>query len=194
MAISVVIITANFPLGNPGSLGEPLGQVVGEAEVTGDASGGAVTVTFNPQNPTDTPTLDDQRREHVYFIDALDVVATSNPGNASIQAFSHGDRSNTALLSRHRYTTVVDFLDNGSGLFLPDRPIWPIERQRAPFFWQPQELAVGANQWVEFKFGVNTLNTTYLCRLIGRFYDRQILGNRGFGRLISPPSVSQFEG
>jgi len=27
----------------------------------------------------------------------------------------------------------------------------------------------------------------------GPYYDRQILANRGFGRLVSPPAISQFD-
>ena len=193
MSVIATVITANFPLGNPGSVGEPLGQVVGEADVTGDATGGTVILTFNPQNPTDTPGLSDQRREHIYFIDDLNLVCTADPGFVSAQAFSHGDRANTALATRHRYTRVSDYLSNGS-LFLPEDPLWSPELARAPFFWRPQELLGGFNTWIQFQCTANVDAATYVFRLIGRYYDKSVLANRGFGRLISPEAVSQFEG
>jgi len=34
----------------------------------------------------------------------------------------------------------------------------------------------------------------YRIEIMGRYYDKQVLSNRAFGRLIAPEAVSQFEG
>lgn len=192
MTISVFIIAGNFPYGNPGSLGEPLGLWVGEADVTGDASGGFIEVAFEPQNPTETPLLPDQRRQYVYFVDGVSMQANSDPGNFWVSIDMHMARSNIALAERFRYRVAVDTLAAG-GSFVPSRPMLDSHVPRIPIFWDPQELAAGSDIIVNLRAEVNTLATIYNMRAYGRYYDRQVLSNRAFGRLISPVAISQFE-
>lgn len=194
MSISSDIIVLQVPYGNPGSLGEPLGIWTGRVSVTGDASGGFIQIRFEPQNPTTTPTLDDQRRQYVWFIDAAGIISdAAGAGNMMSRIQTHWARSNTALTNPLDMPKVVDSLSDGQNN-APVEPLIPDAWQRIPLFWDTQELLSGVNTLVELQIenNVDLSNNTFSA--YGRYYDKQILSNRGFGRLISPAAVSQFEG
>jgi len=193
MSISNDIVVLQAPYGNPGSLGEPLGIWTGKSTVVGDASGGHVQVRFVPQNPTTTPTLDDQREQYVWFVTAAGIIGGSQPGNLLSRIQPHWARSNAALSPPVDYGIVVDSLEAGTGFF-PGIPLIPLEWQRIPIFWAPRELAAGNNVLVDLVAETNTLAANYTFSAHGQYYDKQILGNRGFGRLIAHPAISQFEG
>jgi len=194
MSITQDIIVLNVPYGNPGSLGEPLGIWTGRATVTGNATGGDIQVRFSPQNPILTPTLPDQRLQYVWFIDAAGItVGTAGGGNQGARLNTHWARPNSALPSPLDMMVVRDGLFNGNLEGASD-PLIPAAWQRIPLFWDTQELATGNQVLVHLQVenNVNLVNHTFSA--YGRYYDRQILSNRGFGRLISPAAVSQFEG
>ncbi len=194
MSIENDIVVLQVPYGNPGSLGEPLGLWTGRATVVGDASGGDVQLRFVPQNPTTTPTLDDQRLQYVWFIDAAGIVTTAGAvGNLSARIQTHWARPNSALPNPLDMARVNGPLFDGLTT-VPTEPLIPAAWQRIPIFWDTQELLSGNNVLVHLQAQTNTLNANYTFSAYGRYYDRQILSNRGFGRLISPPAVSQFEG
>lgn len=193
MSIVGRVVVGNFPYGNPGSLGEPLGIWTGEQDLTGDASGGFVVASFIPQNPTDTPTLPDQRRQYVYFVDGVGISANTDPGNLGVDIFAHWARSNSALTNRFTHQLHRDAITDGS-TFAPSGPLMQDYMRRTPIFWDTQELAANSDIIVTLHAQTNTLATVYQARCYGRYYDRQVLSNRAFGRLISPVAQSQFEG
>lgn len=194
MAISNDIVVLQVPYGNPGSLGEPLGIWIGTASVVGDASGGDIETRFVPQNPSTTPLLDDQRRQYVWFIDAAGIHSNGGAiGNLSARLQTHWARPNAALASPLQVVIVRDSLDDGL-ITGPDGLLIPQAWQRIPIFWDTQELASGNNVLVHLQIENNVNTIGYTLSAYGRYYDRQILSNRGFGRLISPEAVSQFEG
>jgi len=193
VSINPNIVVLQVPYGNPGSVGEPLGLWTGKATVVGDASGGFVAIAFVPQNPADTPTLDDQRRQFVWFIDGAGVTADVQPGNLSSLMEAHWDRSNAALTPPFSQGVTGDSLDDGLG-FQASIPLVPIEWTRVPIFWAPAELGSTARNLIVLRAQTNTLNTNYTFTAYGRYYDKSILSNRAFGRLVSPVAMSQFEG
>lgn len=182
------------PYGNPGSLGEPLGLVVGRAALTGDGSAGVVQLVWRVTNIIDNPTLPDFRRRYVLFIDALRMTADGDPGNWSVQLATHMARANAAL------TPPFDWFHSGVALtdgitFSPSTPILDPRISRFPIFWDTEEFQAGASLTLAVQqFGTNTNLQVYTFGIFGRYYDRAILGNRGFGRLVAPEAVSQFEG
>lgn len=192
MSIAVNIVAGNFGYGNPASLGEPLGLWSGEADVTGDASGGFVQVSFQPQNPTLTPTLIDQRREFCYFIDGAGIQSSVDPGNMSVHVFMHMARSNAALDIRPFHAISFPALANGQQ-FNPSGDLLTEAIKRMPIFWDTQELASTAQiansiMFLQLENNVNLAVSRF--RAYGRYYDRQVVTNRSFGRLISPPPVA----
>lgn len=194
MSISNFITVLQVPYGNPGSLGEPLGIWTGRSSVTGDASGGFLQIIFVPQNTVTTPTLDDQRLQYVWFLDAAGIISdAAGAGNMMSRLQTHWARPNSALTNPLDMMKVVDSLSDGQNN-APVEPLVPSAWQRTPIFFDTQELAAGSITLVELQIenNVDLSNNTFSA--YGRYYDKQILGNRGFGRLISPPAVSQFEG
>lgn len=187
------VMVGEFPYGNPGSLGEPLGMWFGEQDITGDGTGGVVIASFMVRNPTDTPTLADARREYCYFIDAIDAQCTLDPGNISAHAFTHNARANVALVTRQRHGIIRATLTNGT-LFVPTGKLWGPGLRQEPFFWEPQELLGAFNTWIQIQCSTNTNLGEYFFRVKGRYYDIGVTQQRAFGRLISPPALSQFEG
>jgi len=193
VTISVRLVVRNFAYGNPASLGEPLGLWQGQALVTGDATLGRVDVDFVPQNPADTPTLLDQRRQYVYFVDGISGVTdpAADPGTVEATISTHFARANAALAG---FQSVVarDMISTGR-VFAPTGDLMPPGGNRIPIFWDSQELAGSLNQIVTVVFSANILNLTYTVGAYGRYYDRQVLSNRSFGRLVSPPPVAPFD-
>jgi len=193
VSISNDVVVLQVPYGNPGSLGEPLGIWTGRATVTGDATGGDIQLRFVPQNPTTTPLLEDQRLQYVWFLDAAGILTGGGGGDASVRMQTHWARSNSALPNPLDMVIIRDTLFDGLitgpiGNLVPDA--W----QRIPIFWDTQELVAGNNVLVHLQSETNVDLLPYTYSAYGRYYDRQILSNRSFGRLISPPAVSQFEG
>lgn len=194
MAIGVTVVVLNVPYGNPGSIGEPLGIWTGKATVVGDASGGSVECRFVPQNPTTTPLLDDQRLQYVWFLDAVGIfTAPADAGNISARLQTHWARPNSALVGPLDVAIVLDTIFDGV-LFGPIRNLVPKEWARIPIFWDTQELLTGGLALAQLSVQNNVLANNYTFSVSGRYYDKQILSNRAFGRLISPPAISQFEG
>jgi len=153
-------------------VGEPLGLWLGHASQTGDASGGNVEVSFRPQNPADTPTLDDQRRQYVYFVDGIQMSANGAPGNVFARIIMHMARSNVTFTPPFSHIRASPTIDDGLAL----------------------ELATGNAIIVQLGYENNVLARVYRSAAYGRYYDRQLLGNRAFGRLVMPAAISQFEG
>jgi len=165
----------------------------GVALVGGDVSGGFTRVTFVPQNPTTTPSLDDQRRQYVWFLDGATVRdGPGDSGNFTLEVFTHWARANAALAVPAPFQTTIDMLPTAS-LNRPLRPPLPDVISRLPIFWDTQELAGVNNQIVTMTLQLNVDNNESEFSCYGRYYDRQILANRGFGRLVSPPAISQFD-
>ena len=195
MTIDLVVVVLNQPYGNPGSLGEPLGVFSGAAPVGGDATGGFTRVTFVPQNPTDTPTLPDQRRQYVWFLDGASI--HGGPGDPSIYAvevFTHWARANAALAVPAVYQKAMDTFA-AAAQHMPREQMIPAAVSRLPIFWDTQELAGSlalANAICRLTIVNNVNNDESEFSCYGRYYDRQILANRGFGRLVQPPAISQF--
>lgn len=192
MSIVVRIVVGNFAYGNPASLGEPLGLWQGQALVTGDATLGRIDVDFVPQNPTDTPTLDDQRRQYVYFVDGISGVTdpAADPGTVEATISTHFARAN-ALIAGFQSVVARDMLSTGR-TFAPIGDLMPPGGNRIPIFWDTQELGGTLNAIVTVVFSANILALTYTVGAYGRYYDRQVLSNRSFGRLISPPPLAPF--
>jgi len=194
MSISNDIVVLHVPKGNPGSLGEPLGIWTGRATVTGDASGGDIQLRFKPQNPTTTPTLADQRLQYVWFIDAAGILSdASPPGNLSARIQTHWARPNSALANPLDMANVRATLNDGL-IRASEGPLIPAAWQRIPIFFDSQELTSGNDVLVHLQVQLNVDLSNNTFSAYGRYYDRQILSNRSFGRLISPPAISQFEG
>ena len=194
MTVAATVVVLQVPYGNPGSLGEPLGIFTGRASVTGDASSGHVEISFVPQNPTTTPTLDDQREEYVWFLDAAGIiVGVTGGGNCNARLQTHFARSNTLLPNPLDMVVVRDLLES-AGIFAPTDDLIPESWKRVPIFWDTQELAVPTITLLQLGVENNVDLANYTFSVYGRYYDRQILSNRGFGRLISPVAISQFEG
>ena len=192
LSIDLTVVVLNQPYGNPGSLGEPLGMWSGVAPVGGDATGGFTRVTFVPQNPTTTPLLEDQRRQYVWFVDgASHHEGPGDPIFVSVEVFTHWARPNAALAMPALYQKVIDESATISQ-FRPRENLIPPPVQRLPLFWDTQELAGTNNQLVVLAVNTNVNNNEAEYSVYGRYYDRQILANRGFSRLVSPPAISQF--
>ena len=194
MAIAVVVNVGLFPYGNPGAPGEPLGLLGGTVVVTGDASGGTVQVGWVVQNPTTNPTLPDQRLQYIFFVDDMRTTADGNPNDIDISVFTHFDRPNVALGPpfTHRETSGTNL--GAFGLFTNTSPWLDGRTSRMPIFWSPRELADNIGNIAEVNFETNTNLASYRAEILGRYYDRQLLSQRGFGRLIAPTALSQFEG
>jgi len=194
MTIAVDIVILEQPYGNPGSLGEPLGLWYGEANVQGDGTGGFVAVQFVPRNAQTTPTLPDARRQYVYFCDGA--LATSfgtvSPGDISVQYGTHWARANASLTERFRHIFAAQVLQISTS-FIPRTPIFQAYVSRLPMFWTDRELILGSLiDLVTIRYETNDALNIYNARCYGRYYDKQILANRAFGRLVSPPAISQF--
>lgn len=192
MSVSGTIIVGEFPAGNPGSVGEPLGLWNAQATLTGDASGGFVNANFEPQNPTTTPALPDHRLRYLYFVDGVRATA-STAGNAMAIVIMHMERSNSGLANPFAHRRAVQTIADGTGLFIPSRPLLDPQLTRMPLYWRPQEL-LAENILLQLFWENNVLAATYRFDCYGRYYDLAVVGQRGFGRLISPAAVSQFEG
>lgn len=191
MTIQVDVVVALVPYGNPASLGEPLGLWIGEANVAGDASGGFLEVRFVPQNPATTPTLSDHRRRHVFFVDGLQIQSSLDSGNFAGRIICHWARANVTLGDRF-FHAVVRIPLAVQAVFRPDGPLMEDWMTRTPVFWDTQELAAGAPGICDLSAENNVNTATYVARAYGRYYDRQLLSNRSFGRLVSPPPVAPF--
>lgn len=148
-----------------------------------------MNISFTPQVG---PALPDERLQYVYFIDGAVVQGSTNPGNLTCRVRTHAARANTALDDRFFHSVSATSLDIGQGSFGPSRPLIAEYMTRTPIFWDTQELAIGGTTIVDLFAQVNTLATLYLFRAYGRYYDRQVLSNRSFGRLVSPPPVAPF--
>lgn len=192
MTIGVDIVAGNFAYGNPGSLGEPLGLWNAQADVTGDGSGGHISVRFQPQNPTLTPALPDQRLEFVYFVDGATIFVNTDPGNVSCRVRTHMARSNAAIAVPFEQIIARDTIQVETNVFAPAGELVPVAWKRTPVFWDTQELTAGEDDIVLLSAQTNTNLSIYRARAYGRYYDRQILSNRAFSRLVSPEAVSQF--
>jgi len=193
VTISVQIIVLEQPYGNPGSIGEPLGIWSGAVDVAGDAGGGFVVIQFQPRNPTTTPTLPDARREFVYFCDGATmlVLGSITPDDMRVEYQTHWARANVVLATPSQHILNSNPL-NIASQFAPNQPIYDSYISRFPMFWDAQELGLANNDLVVCRFESNDLLSNFRARCWGRYYDRQILANRAFGRLISPPAISQF--
>ena len=194
MSIAVTIVVLEQPYGNPGSLGEPLGIFMGEVNIAGDGSGGFVEVRWVPQNILDTPPLPDKRLEHVYFVDggAMQTLGAVSSGVFVVSYETHWARANVAIVNRfaHRFAARPQ-LENA--ITTPLDPIYADYVSRFPIFWERSELGLGSlTEMSTMRWEANTIAQTFTARIYGRFYDRQVLANRAFGRLISPPAISQF--
>ena len=189
----MTVVVLNAPYGNPGSFGEPLGHFSGMAPIGGDASAGFTRVTFVPQNPTTTPTLPDHRRQYVWFLDGATVHdGSTSPNDIGVEVFTHWARANQAVAVPAVFQqTVPSRLV--AGQFFPAGILLPTAISRLPIFWGPQELAGTSNAIVRITLETNVNNNESEFSCYGRYYDRQILSNRGFGRLVAPPAISQFE-
>lgn len=194
MTVAVVVNVGLFPYGNPGAPGEPLGILAGTTVVTGDATGGFVQVSWVVQNPTTNPTLRDQRLEYIFFVDDIRTSVGSDPGNADVAVFAHFDRPNITLGPPFTHREVSDFIVAGSGLFGNVEPWLQGRTSRMPIFWAPRELADNIGNIAEVNFQTNVDTAGYRVEILGRYYDRQLLSQRGFGRLIADPALSQFQG
>jgi len=188
LSVINTVLIRETAYGNPGSVGEPLGLFSGQADQTGDASGGFVQLSFVPQNPTDTPTLDDHREEYVYFIEGAVMLANTDPGVLMAEVRMHMARANQALTPPYRHPIARNALQGETNIFAPDGDMLPQGIRRWPIFWDTQELAGTDNIIVFLAALTNTLATIYRSRVWGRYYSRQILSNRAFGRLVAPPS------
>jgi len=183
-----IVVTVNaglFPYGNPASLGEPLGIWTGEANVTGDASGGFIQVSFAAA----VAPLPDERRQYIFFCDGLSLSATTDPGSISGAILTHWARANSALGDRFRHQISRPSLNAGGGFF-PQGPLMETYMTRMPIFFDEVSIGVSEVRLIQLNAETNTLATVYLARAYGRYYDRQILSNRSFGRLISPPPIA----
>lgn len=195
MTVAVTINVLLTPEGNPGSVGEPLGHLVGTVVVVGDASGGFLQVGWVVQNPTNNPTLPDQRLGNLFFIDDVRTTVNQNPGNADLNIFTHGDRPNVALGPPFTHREVNDFIVGANGVFSNAGPWLPNgATSRLPIFWNPRELADNIGNIAEVNFQTNVDLASYRVEIFGRYYDKSVLSNRAYGRLISPVALSQFEG
>jgi len=194
MSLASDVVILNQPYGNPGSLGEPLGIWSGRATVVGDPSGGDIELRFVPQNPATTPLLDDQRLQFVWFVDGANITASgSGIGNLGCKVSFHWARANVAVsppaeVQQIRASAADGLHGTSLGTLLPR------DVSRIPVFWDTQELAVGGPSIVHLQVENNINLLTYNFSAFGRYYDKQILSNRAFGRLIQPAAVSQFEG
>jgi hypothetical protein len=151
-----------------------------------------VTIQVVPQNPTDTPTLEDQRRQYVYFVDGMNLSTNADVGNMVGDIFTHTARSNVLLTPPFEEMIVRRGLDRGGAIFAPEGPLMSDGAHRYPIFWDTQELAGVQNQICVIGAQNNVLAVQYRMRAFGRYYDRQVLSNRSFGRLISPPPIVPF--
>jgi len=181
------------PYGNPASFGEPRGLWTGEADVAGDATGGFIRVAFVPQSPITTTVIADQRRQYVYFVDG----ATIEGGPAFIATYTvaviaHWARANFALDRRFFWTKTVETLEV-AGQRVAREFLIEAQMQRTPIFWDTQELAIGTAELVVLTVDGNVNNNEHRFRAYGRYYDRQLLSNRSFGRLVAPPPVAPGE-
>jgi len=193
LTIDVRVVLLNQPYGNPGSLGEPLGIFSGAAAIGGDATGGFTRVTFVPQNPTETPTLPDHRRQYVWFLDGVTVHdGPTTPSSMVFEVFTHWARANVALAVPAVYQ-IVKVSGGAAGQFFPNGEVLTPAISRLPIFWDTQELAGTNNQIVRITLQNNINNNESEFSCYGRYYDRQLLANRGFGRSVQPPAISQFE-
>lgn len=190
MSVSGRVVVGEFAYGNPASFGEPLGLWAGQAQLVGDGTGGVVTLVFITQNPVDTPPLDDRRRQYVYFIDNASIRGVGGvTGDMSCQVSMHMARSNAALTPPFFTTKAAAAIADGIDR-LPATPLVDPQTTRMPIFWDTEEFSNNENNLAIMRCETNTAGVFYDFRAYGRYYDRQVLSNRAFGRLISPPPVA----
>jgi len=193
VSIDVTVVVLNQPYGNPGSLGEPLGHFSGLAPLAGDATGGFTRVTFVPQNPTDTPTLADHRRQYVWFVDGIGIHdGAASPGFFTVEVETHWASPVGAAFAEPNFSATLAAADGGAGQFHPRGILLPDNISRFPIFWDAQALGGVDNTIVRLTLETNVDNNEGIAQVHGRYYDRQILANRALGRLTAPPAVSQF--
>lgn len=193
MAIDVNVVVLEQPYGNPGSFGEPLGIYSGAADLAGDATGGTIQLAFVPRNPFTTAGLPDARREFVYFTDgvSLRILDSIGPGSIRAEYRTHWARANAAIgnNSRHIISSTPINID---GEWTSRDPLYHDYIARFPQFWSSDNLGGQDIDLVFFRIEINENGATYELRCWGRYYDKQILANRAFGRLIQPPAITQF--
>jgi len=194
VSIGVEIVVLEQPYGNPGSLGEPLGLWMGTAVIAGDMSGGAVELGWVPQNPLITPLLSDKRREHVYFCDggSMQTLGSTSPGEHVVSYETHWAPANVALPQQFAYRFIGSTITQGT-VHQPREPIYADYVARMPIFWEASQLGlISQSKLATMTWEVNNVANSYRALIYGRYYDRQILANRAFSRLVSPPAVSQW--
>lgn len=191
MLVTVTVRETSY--GNPSSVGEPLGLWNGEVEITGDASGGFVTVQFQPNTPTNSPTIPDKRRQYLYFTDGVIGRANTDPGIISARCRMHNARGNTAITPPYETMIARASVRAETNLFAPNGSLLDRFQDRMPQFWDTQELADNNDDLVIVTWFTNTLNTLYNAKVSGRYYDRQVVSNRSFGRLIAPAPIAPLD-
>jgi len=165
---------------------------VGVAGVAGDATAGFTRVTFVPQNPATTPTLDDHRRVYMWMLDGVSINdGAVDPLSCSVEIFNHWASPGGFAAAGVWYQKTVDMSETG-GQFKPLTSLVDPEVARMPIFWDNAAIPFTPAEIVRLTLQRNTDNNEATFIAWGRYYDRQVLANRAFGRLVQPAAISQF--
>lgn len=165
-----------FGVGSHARVGDPLGIWGGQADITGDASGGHLEHGFMAP--------DGSERRHVYVVDYASVSTGggADPGNCEFGIRFHHELANVTLDDiKH---TVVDTLLAGTirvaaiGLEESFLRSWPI-------YWRRD---LGQSD-VEQEFTFMRLETNVNLQVVryragGRFFDARVLSSRDFWELF----------
>lgn len=152
-----------------------MGIFVGRANVTGDASGGFVELSF-ARPPTAVA-------RHVYFVEGVMFFHNTDPGNLSLVLHPHWPLPNIALDSG-AFSVVVDTLSDGSS-FHAASPLATDMIRRTPLFNQNiGDVSATALQFAVVQYQTNTNTQVAQIAIWGRYYDRAILDSRDFGSLL----------
>ena len=159
-----------------------MGLWYGTAAVTGDASGGNVSVQFVAQQPAVTPTLPDLRRRYAYVCDgAMIVNFNADPGNLLCRLRSNDAQIGNA--SPAELFKAVDARDFGGGFFVPDGDMLPLGATRFPLFSVAFPGTV--TQMVSLIAQTNNNGALYHFKAFGRFWDRAVINVPGFPNVLT---------
>ena len=176
MTIGTFSDVALLPVGHPLKLADPMGVWTGEANVTGDASGGVIGHSFVV--PTDA------ERRFVFTIDWVTMVTDTavDPGNALIVVHQHHELANVTLDDERR--AIVDTLLTAAN-FTAQFHLLTDWLSRHPIWWRRDFGGTQAERrLLQLVFGTNNNTQIIQPRAGGRFFDARILASPDFARLL----------
>lgn len=176
MSVGTFSAVIEIAVGAPLSLADPLGIWSGEANVTGDLTGGIIEHGFMAD--------DGNQLKYVYLTDWLSLLTdtTVDPGEAFARIVHHHELANITL-DNNRFTTVPTRQSRTNRIAeMHTLTEW---LHAAPVYWRRETANVDAQRMiVALGFLTNNNGQISQPRAGGRFWDARILSSPAFWRVF----------